>query len=149
MENIVSRGIRNKNPFNIEWSRSNTWLGQRGSDGRFCIFDTIDHGVRAGLLLLMNYYTKYRLDTPFLVLHRFCPDGTIGSYLENIRVLSGYELDSDTKLNSLYYWLLLAHQMLLVESGYNLSIIDLYHVYGSLPKNKRPFPLDWDSIKFT
>lgn len=39
------RGIRNKNPLNIEARES--WVGQVGDDGRFIVFETVLHGFRA------------------------------------------------------------------------------------------------------
>lgn len=42
---LTPKGIRNKNPLNIE-AREN-WVGQVGDDGRFVIFETALHGFRA------------------------------------------------------------------------------------------------------
>lgn len=55
----ATRGIRNNNPFNIVRS-PNAWLGKivPSQDKRFEQFDTIEHGVRAGVLLLRNYIRK-------------------------------------------------------------------------------------------
>lgn len=41
-------GIRNNNPFNLTYLASITWQGQTGYDGRFCTFDTMIDGLRAG-----------------------------------------------------------------------------------------------------
>ena len=49
------RGIRNKNPLNIEWNSVNKWVGLVGSDGRFCIFDKPENGIRAGAKTLDSY----------------------------------------------------------------------------------------------
>ncbi len=46
---LAPRGIRNNNPGNIEWidSPATRWLGMVARDGRYGIFDTPAHGVRA------------------------------------------------------------------------------------------------------
>lgn len=53
------RGIRNNNPFNIEFRTSIQWRGQVGTDGRFTIFDTPLNGLRAGMI---NIHTKFTRD---------------------------------------------------------------------------------------
>lgn len=50
-----ARGERNNNPGNIE-SNSIPWQGKTGSDGRFAIFETPEHGIRA---LAKDLNTKY------------------------------------------------------------------------------------------
>lgn len=46
---LTPRGIRNNNPGNIEWiaDPAKRWLGMVGLDGRYGVFDTAAHGVRA------------------------------------------------------------------------------------------------------
>lgn len=50
--------VRNNNPLNIRFSPMNNWLGQIGSNKGFCVFDTMEHGFRAALVLLCNYQRK-------------------------------------------------------------------------------------------
>ena len=40
----TARGIRNNNPLNIEAGEN---CGAKGTDGRFVIFETAEHGIRA------------------------------------------------------------------------------------------------------
>lgn len=69
----MTRGMRNKNPFNIRKSSTN-WFGKvPGTDKEFETFDTIYHGYRAGIVLLKTYYNKYRLHTIAGVIKRFAP----------------------------------------------------------------------------
>lgn len=68
-----ARGNRNNNSGNIEFSKSNPWQGQIGSDGRFAIFDTPENGYRAMAKLLVNYQDKYGVDTPRKVIERWAP----------------------------------------------------------------------------
>lgn len=66
------RGIRNKNPLNIRYSPMNHWKGQIGSPSGFCEFDTMEHGYRAALVLLLNY-VKRGYDTIGSIIGRWAP----------------------------------------------------------------------------
>lgn len=48
----ATRGIRNKNPGNLEYNAYTRSLGATGSDGRFAIFPTMEAGVKAHETLL-------------------------------------------------------------------------------------------------
>ena len=56
----TTRGIRNRNPGNIDYNPRNDWQGQIGKEpgGRFAIFDTPENGIRALGKLLINYRGK-------------------------------------------------------------------------------------------
>lgn len=70
---MKTRGLRNNNPFNIRKSKSR-WIGKiKGTDKEFETFDTLEHGYRAGLILLSNYYKKYKLHSYGSILNRFAP----------------------------------------------------------------------------
>lgn len=54
----LPRGLRNNNPGNIEYNRSNNWQGQTGREegsGRFATFETTEYGIRAIGRLLQTY----------------------------------------------------------------------------------------------
>ena len=51
-------GIRNNNPLNIRFSPMNNWKGQTGSNKGFCVFESLEFGYRAALVLLSNYQRK-------------------------------------------------------------------------------------------
>lgn len=51
------RGIRNNNPGNLVYDVTQ-WVGLVGSDGRFCIFDTPENGIRAMQRVLNNYAAR-------------------------------------------------------------------------------------------
>jgi len=57
-----TRGVRNKNPGNIDFNARNDWQGQLGKEpgpnGRFAIFDSPENGIRALGKLLINYRGK-------------------------------------------------------------------------------------------
>ena len=54
------RGVRNRNPGNIDFNPRKDWQGQIGKEpgGRFAIFDTPENGIRALGKLLINYRGK-------------------------------------------------------------------------------------------
>lgn len=70
----VTRGVRNKNPMNVvALSSKNPWLGQIGRDSQYhAIFETYEHGLRAGYLTLKGYYEKKKVRTLYGITSRFC-----------------------------------------------------------------------------
>ncbi|WP_374046124.1 structural protein P5 [Pseudomonas protegens] len=78
-----ARGIRNRNPGNIDYNPRNQWEGQLGKEpnGRFAIFDTAENGIRALGKLLLNYrgkdgmpgVGKPGIDTPLEFISRWAP----------------------------------------------------------------------------
>lgn len=61
------------NPANIRYNKKNNWLGQIGSDNGFCVFDTIEHGLRALIVLLRNYINVYKLHSVSEIISRYAP----------------------------------------------------------------------------
>ena len=70
----VTRGVKNKNPMNVvALSSKNPWLGQIGHDSQYhAIFETYEHGLRAGYLTLKGYYEKKKVQTLYGITSRFC-----------------------------------------------------------------------------
>lgn len=85
------RGIRNNNPLNIKYNPANKWLGQVGSDGTFCIFDTAVNGIRAGAILLRKYMSTYGLNTLAAITSKWSPDvnGLSGAYASSVSKFIG------------------------------------------------------------
>lgn len=67
-----TRGIRNNNPGNLEYSKTNPWVGQTGDDGRFAKFETPEHGIRALGRNLMSYQ-RQGIDTVSGIINRWAP----------------------------------------------------------------------------
>lgn len=61
------------NPANIRFNKNNNWLGQVGSDNGFCVFDTLEHGLRALVILLCNYINVHKLHSVSLIISRYAP----------------------------------------------------------------------------
>ncbi|MBI1679456.1 hypothetical protein EMG93_00575 [Escherichia coli] len=67
-----ARGIRNNNPGNLEYSKTNQWVGQTGDDGRFAKFETPEHGIRALGRNLLSYQ-RQGIDTVNDIINRWAP----------------------------------------------------------------------------
>lgn len=71
-DSLMPRGIRNKNPGNIE-DNGTQWRGRLGNDGRFIIFDKPEHGIRAIARILNTYQSKYNITTLEGIINRWAP----------------------------------------------------------------------------
>lgn len=72
---MSTRGINNNNPLNIRIVTNQSWLGEKNpnTDGSFEQFQSVEYGIRAGLLLLLNYKYKYKKDTISEIIETFAP----------------------------------------------------------------------------
>lgn len=70
----MTRGQRNNNPLNIRRS-SDRWVGMADTqtDPDFVVFSDIYYGIRAAIIILRNYYTKYHLCTIQEIISRWAP----------------------------------------------------------------------------
>ncbi|MCG8291985.1 MULTISPECIES: structural protein [Pseudomonas] len=88
MTQLLPRGVRNCNPGNIDFNPANNWVGQIGKEpeGRFCIFDTPENGIRALGKLLQTYYNKHDLRTVAAIIKRWAPDveNDTGAYIRAV-----------------------------------------------------------------
>lgn len=89
------RGIRNNNPLNIEWNAVNNWVGLKGSDGRFCIFDKPENGIRAAAKVL-DSYAKRGLVTIEQIIGTWAPksENNVKSYVDHVCQLMGRKPNS-------------------------------------------------------
>ena len=92
MDMTKPRGIRNKNPLNIEFSTRNNWRGQVGSDGRFSIFEDDKWGFRAAARVLRSY-KKRGVNTIQSIVHTFAPNHENDSdhYANMVAKWTGYD----------------------------------------------------------
>lgn len=89
-------GIINCNPLNIRYNPMNKWLGQTGSDKGFCVFDSMEHGFRAALVLLCNYQRK-GYDTIYKIVSHWAPpsENNTEAYVAHCCRRLGYLSESD------------------------------------------------------
>ena len=65
--------IGKNNPLNIRYKPLNNWIGQTGQTRGFSDFDSIKHGVRAALYLLIKSYPKRKQYTYAQLISSFAP----------------------------------------------------------------------------
>ncbi len=118
--NGSARGMRNNNPGNLE---SNAWTqglpGYRGSDGRFAIFDTPEHGMAALDQNLASYGQK-GVNTPFAIASRWAPasdNNDPNSYGAQIAKGLGVGLNDAIDLNDPDVRAKIARSIATVENG--------------------------------
>ena len=119
-----TRGMRNNNPFNIVYSKFNSWKGKlspSAGENKFERFLTLDYGLRAGFLLIRNGYIQKGYRTVEEILNRFAPksENDVHSYL--MYVCDGpLHPDTEVSVGSLtFYWL--CQKICMYESKYDLS----------------------------
>lgn len=95
-----ARGIRNNNPGNLEFSKTNPWAGQTGDDGRFAKFETPEHGIRALGRNLLSYQ-RQGIDTVSDIINRWAPpsdnnntDAYIQAVCDQLGVTADQQLDA-------------------------------------------------------
>lgn len=97
-----SRGIRNNNPGNIRWG--DEWKGlvpqvQR-TDKSFCQFISPEYGIRAMIIILRNYQSKYGLKTITGIVKRWAPpnENDTQAYIRNVAQATGTDADKPIDL---------------------------------------------------
>lgn len=97
-----SRGIRNNNPSNIRWG--DEWKGlvpelQR-TDKSFCQFRTPEFGIRAMIIILRNYQSKYGLKTITGIIKRWAPpnENDTQAYIRSVALATGTDADKPIDL---------------------------------------------------
>lgn len=136
---MSTRGIRNNNPANIR--KGSHWNGmvKNQTDTQFCQFVSMSWGVRALLITLRTYVTKYNLHTVREIISRWAPpsDGNdTEKYIEFVEKEVNH-FESPIEINLYEYcfqarWqhsksilFLIARAMCRIESGYDLKY-DIY-----------------------
>ena len=115
----VTRGVRNRNPMNIvAMSSKNPWRGQIGKDNQnHAIFETFEHGLRAGYLTLRRYYEKHGINTLIGITKRFC-EGDADAYANFIADNIGVK--PDEPINVLDYMPEIMRSMVRYENGFDI-----------------------------
>lgn len=115
----TTRGVRNKNPMNVvAMSSKNPWRGQIGKDNEnHAIFETFEHGLRAGYLTLRRYYEKHGINTLIGITTRFC-EGNAKAYASFIARNIGVK--PDEPINVLDYMPEIMKSMVRYENGFDI-----------------------------
>jgi hypothetical protein len=100
----VPRGIRNRNPGNIDYHAANKWAGLATppSDGRFCIFQEDQFGIRALAKLLCLYQSKHGCSTIQKIVNRWAPpvENNTNAYVNAVAKQVGVEPDAAIDLSA-------------------------------------------------
>lgn len=115
-----TRGLRNNNPGNIE--KGATWIGSIGDDGRFVIFQDMEHGARAMIRVIKNYITKYQINTPKEIIKRWAPEheNDTASYIQFVSQNTGISENTQLKTTDDSHLVNMARIMAYMETGVSL-----------------------------
>ena len=65
--------IGKNNPFNLRYSKRNTWIGQEGSTRGFCDFRMLEYCIRAVCITVMRSYRKLGFLSVEEIINRYAP----------------------------------------------------------------------------
>lgn len=95
------RGIRNRNPGNIRKSET-AWRGLAPvqSDPDFCVFLTMQMGVRATAINILHYVNLHGLKTVRQIITRWAPpsENDTAAYIANVSRIMGVDPDHELRL---------------------------------------------------
>lgn len=110
------RGIRNKNPLNIE--RGSTWVGlvKDGQDKRFCEFENFYFGYRAAYKILLGSYRRRGWNTINKIIEHWAPssENQTTAYIRSVHQFTGLPVD---KVLCRFEYIALVLAMAKVECG--------------------------------
>ena len=119
MEKQLPRGIRNYNPLNIR--KGDNWLGlvAVSTDKAFCQFISMRWGLRAAVIILKKYMTKYNCDTIRKIITRWAPpsENDTEKYVETVCQRTGYRADEKFKFTDKTRLCSIIQAMSYVENG--------------------------------
>lgn len=105
-----TRGVRNCNPANIRKNTSNKWLGRTfvTTDPSFCQFTSMVYGVRALIVLLRNYVSKFGCKSIKDIICRFAPpsENNTKGYIDRVTAQVNQELSLGLKSTESIPWTL-------------------------------------------
>lgn len=129
---VITRGVRNNNPGNIDFNPRNKWEGQLGKEtgpnGRFAVFDTPENGIRALSKLVINYRGKVGeplvghdgIDTVQETINRWAPPGenNTGAYVAAVAKAVGVKPTESIDIRNPRTLLAITTAIIQHENGY-------------------------------
>jgi hypothetical protein len=135
LRRTTPRGLRNNNPGNIRKS-NDLFQGETAStDPQFKQFVSTAYGYRALMRILINYITKYHLDTVAKIIARYAPasENATDKYVSTVCERTGY--GKDDKLTVSEETLCkLASAISYVENGMDADESDVNKGYSLLDR---------------
>jgi hypothetical protein len=128
----ATRGIRNNNPLNLEF---HSGQGAVRSDGRFGVFDTMEHGIEAEYRQLLRYGDR-GLDSVDKIVRTWAPASENDDAAYEREVLKGSKIGANDRLDlrdaATASWLMTA--MARHESGARLDPAVIHRAIASVAK---------------
>lgn len=146
-----TKPIRFNNPFALIQKKPSNWVGLVGSENGFLKFNTVENGLRAGLLNLYNGYFKNKKGnitttqeiTPKYVGTKWGETSATGdnpvNYADSIKRIAGFGYTTPIHWNEQADILKLARSIIQVEAGKlfvtDAQIITAYNSVNAIIKN--------------
>lgn len=132
MANSIPRGIRNNNPLNIR--KGNDWQGeiQPQSDKAFEQFSSLEWGLRAGFIIISNYFKKRPpVNTISNIISRWAPpsENVTTAYIREVSRRSGIAPDEPLKFDEKNKICRIVQAMCWVECGQEVSFGRIENAY--------------------
>lgn len=125
------------NPLNIRYLPSNSWVGQTTPKQGFCQFDTLEHGIRAAVILICRSYRNKGIIKVSDIIKRFAPpfeNDTLG-YIQSVCKLCPYlKPDSDLQLPIHYAYLITAMSFMETGTRNGVTFDIVYYIVSSILK---------------
>lgn len=127
--------VKRNNPANIRFNAANKWKGQIGHQDGFCIFDTVNNGVRAQMKLIKTYIRK-GFDTVEKIITRWSPpnENDTKNIIKFICDKLGIEPDTKISFDNGFVICEFCYNQIRIESGVYMSSDLLCETYNELIK---------------
>lgn len=128
----VSLGIQNNNPFNLRYNHINRWKGMTGHNKGFCVFESMDYGIRAGIITFRTYINKYHLTDVESIIMRFAPssENNTSNYISYVRsniLASGHDPNVIVDIHYITFYIF-CQSIMMFESWYRCSESDIIRI---------------------
>lgn len=127
------------NPLNIRYVPSNTWVGQIQPKQGFCQFDTLEHGIRAAVILICKSYAKKGIHKVSDIINRFAPpfeNNTTAYILAVTKMCKAVYLREDSEVFLPLHYAHLITAMSKIETGLNngVNFDSVYYIVCTILK---------------
>lgn len=111
--------ISTNNPFNLRPGNA-PWRGEQAPRKGYCVFDTSEHGLRAGYIQLVIYEDRHNCRTVCTIVNRFAPPSDHNdttAYIADVSRRMGVQQDDTLDLHHPTTLLSLGRAMIWHENG--------------------------------
>lgn len=123
----LPRGIRNRNPGNLERAKGFEWYGEIRPkpgdpryDARFAVFDEVEYGIRAMMKNLITYNQRRGIKTLREAINRWAPDfeNDVSAYLKFVSKESDIAPDDEWDFTQRIFLIPVVRAMIVHENGW-------------------------------